>query len=196
MSHPEAQLARSALVDAAIHYVNDKRDNHYDISRDPHHLCVLSCPKGWHATKTEIDDLSILMLGHTVDQFDVQSFAIAQIMGVHFRAREWEKYPRCGSVVTCVLAGTSLYGRVDKFFSIQGDDCPGYASVRWFGSPIYPEGTPLVVKVSEDGSRLRAAHGSVIPITKIDPSRVMVEFSKTPNTYYVMRDSGYDTIRE
>ena len=136
------------------------------------------------------------MLGRTVDQFDVECFAVAHIMGVHFRAREWEKYPRCGSVFTCVLAGASRYGRVRKFFSIPGDDCPGYASVSWFGGPVYPEGTPLVVKVSEDGSSVRAAHGSVIPITKIDPSRVMVEFSKTANTYYVMRDSGYDTILE
>ena len=33
----------------------------YDISRDPHHLCVLSVPKShWYATADEINDLRTL----------------------------------------------------------------------------------------------------------------------------------------
>lgn len=116
-------------------------------------------------------------------------------MGVHFRAAEWGSYPRCGSVVTCVIDGQSLYARVNKFLTVQGDASPGFACVTWFSRPQYTARGPLVVKVGEDGGGLDALHGSVIRITAIHPSRVMVEYSDEPDTYYMMRDSGFDTVR-
>ena len=105
-----------------------------------------------------------------------------------------DKYPRCGSVVTCVMDGQSYYGRVTRFLRVEGDGCPGYASIEWFSKPVYPASTPMVVRVNEDGSGVEAEYGRVIKITSIDPSRVIVEYDSTvPNTYYMMRDSGYDT---
>ena len=70
-----------------------------------------------------------------------------------------------------------MYGFVNKFLTIDGDDSPGYASVSWFGPPQYSLGDnrPEVV-VSVDGSQLdRELQSCIIPITKIDPSYVVVE---------------------
>lgn len=193
VSHPEANLAKSVTQDASARYVNLAVHNDYDIATSVYHRCVLSVEKtSWYATEDELYDLAFL--GCEVDQFSVHCFAVAHVLGVHFRAKEWLQYPRCGSVVTCVLDGQSYYARVEKFMQVDGDDCSGYASVRWFGKPSYPLGTPMVVKVMGDGSDVRRQYGCVISIEQIDPSRVMVEFSRQPETYYVMRDSGYDII--
>lgn len=193
VSHPEANLANSVTQDAATHFANLAASETFNIHQEPLHICVLSVPKtSWLPTKQEICDLR--MLGCSVDQFSVRFFAVTHILGVHFRAGEWSKYPRCGSVVTCVIEGQSLYGRVTRFLRVDGDNCPGYAVLEWFGKPEYPYGTPLVVKVGDDGRDIDAQHGSIIKITQIDPSRVMFEYDRVPNTYYMMRDSGYDTI--
>jgi hypothetical protein len=136
------------------------------------------------------------MMGAAVDCFSCCPYEIAHIMGVHFRAGEWGNIPRCGSVITCVLEldgnRRSVYGRVEVFLTVEGDCCPGYAVVSWFSLPEYPSGTPLVVRVSsDDGSYIEDRVGSVIKITTIDPSRVMVERG---TQFYMIRDSGFDTI--
>ena len=193
VSHPEANLAKSATQDAAACYMNLVSTQSYDITADLHHKCCLSVPKrNWQINEKELYDLSFVS-HRGVDQFAVECYAVCHIMGVHFRAGEWSKYPRCGSVVTCVLDGGSYYGRVTKFLKIRGDQCPGYASVEWFSKPTYPSGFPTSVQVCEDGTAVLSEYGSIIKITRIDPSRVMVEYDTVPNTYYVMRDSGYDS---
>ena len=194
MSHPEAHLANSASQDVAARYVNLKESG-YKVSTDSCHFCVLSVPKRHdHPTETELADLRYL--GLAVDPFDIKFYAVAHIMGVHFRAGEWGQRPRCGSVVTCVMGGQSLYARVNRFLKIRSEDGPGYASVTWFSKPEYPTGTPIVVKVGEDDGGLDALHGCVISIDLIDPSRVMVECLTQPvGEYFVMRDSGFDPIK-
>jgi hypothetical protein len=90
-----------------------------------------------------------------------------------------------------------VYGCVERFWKLDGDDCPGYASVKWLGLPNYPFSTPLVVTVTLDGAELDREIGCIIPITRIDPSRVMVEKpgpTDDASTFMVMRDAGYDTI--
>ena len=94
-------------------------------------------------------------------------YAVAYILGVHFRAGEWGKSPRCGSVVTCVMGGRSLYARVGRFLRLENEDCPGYASMAWFGAPEYPFDNPLVVRVNENGHDLTRRYGSIIKITQI-----------------------------
>ena len=81
---------------------------------------------------------------------------------------------------------------------MDGDECPGYASVTWFGKPQYLVGgrTPLVVRVSGHGRDIDEEYGSIIRITDIDPSRVMVEMNPRDDCYIMMRDSGYDTRPE
>ena len=115
-------------------------------------------------------------------------------MGIHFRSGEWGRNS-CGSVITTVVGGRSLYARVESFLHVRGEECPGYAIVKWFGEPSYPFGIPLVVRVSDDGSDIENAYGNVIKITSIDPSRVMID-PEGEGFYYMMRDSGYDTVPE
>jgi len=193
VSHPEINLANSVTQDVAASYLTMvlKCD---DEKTDPHHRCMLKGEKrNWFVTEDELFDLNYMGIG--VDQLSVCCYEHAFILGVHFRAGEWDKSPRCGSVVTCVLDGQSCYARVERFLQIAHDtDCPGYASVRWFSKPSYPAGTPVVVRVNEDGSEIQQEYGNIIRLNQIDPSRVIVEYDVEPNTFYVMRDSGYDTI--
>jgi hypothetical protein len=83
---------------------------------------------------------------------------------------------------------------VNKFIQIDGESSPGYAIVNWFSEPQYADGTPLVVSVTDDGSDVDNELGCIVPITQIDPSRVMVEVTQVQNVFKVMRDSGYDTM--
>lgn len=190
-SHPEAHFAHSVSQNIAAHYMNlAESTDVYDMAKEPLHNCVLSVGSPGTPTEEELADLRFL--GCQLDCFSCTFYAVAHIMGIHFRANEWGKTPRCGSVFTCVLGGRSLYGRVDRFLSVEGDICPGYASVTWFSEPEYPLRTPLVVKVRDNGRDIDGEVGRMVRITDIDPSRVMVEFTDTGD-YYMMRDSGYDT---
>ena len=102
-------------------------------------------------------------------------FAVASVMGVEFQSGQWGRRT-CSSIITCVINGRSLYGRVVKFFYIPGDRCPGYASVVWFGAPRYPLGSNrLEVVVSACGREITLEVGHIIRITQIDPSPVVVE---------------------
>ena len=134
------------------------------------------------------------MCGCAVDVLDLRCFDVALIMRCHFRAGRWGRRS-CSSVITCVINGRSIYGRVRKFVSIDGDPCPGYACVSWFGEPRYPLGdNRLEVVVSEDGSVIDREVGSVIRITQIDPSPVVTE-PEGDDEFRMMRQSGYDTVR-
>ena len=104
---------------------------------------------------------------------------------------EWGKRPRCGSVITCVINGRSVYAIVKRFLTIDGGVGAGFASVRWFGEPVYPFGHPLVVRVGCDGSVLDREIGSIVRLEDIDPSCVVVEPHR--DHFFMMRQSGYDT---
>lgn len=147
---------------------------------------------------SEVEVGSLRVLGSPVeDIFASNEYNIALILGKHFRSGEWGKY-RCGSVVTCVISGRSVYARVNKFFTVDGDDCVGYASVTWFGAPEYPlDRSPLVVRCrEEDPDRLVDAYGCVVKLTQIDPCQVMVERDLHTGYCWMMRDSGFDTVRD
>ena len=155
--HPEKNLSFAASRDCAAQYANLTNDpDALTVVLDrPHHSCVLS-GRGTHYAPTAKEFWDLRMTHNaTVDCLSITEFKIAYIMGVHFRSGEWGKKPRCGSVITCVLRGRgrfrghSLYARVNRFFAVDGDDCPGYASVTWFGRPTYLFGgkTPLGVRV-------------------------------------------------
>ena len=190
-SQPVAHLANSVSVDAAARFVEMADQLVGDGPQSHHHNCVLSWVSAQAPTETMLGDF--MLLDVSVDALAVTTFKIAHIMGIHFRAGEWGNKPRCGSVITCVIKGRSLYARVLQFMKVDGDNCPGYASVSWFGAPRYPFDNPLVVRVSEDGSDIDAELGSVVRITDIDPARVIVEPAVGGRHFFMMRDSGYDT---
>lgn len=193
VSHPEANLGNSVSADVSARYMSSVMGKGFDLTTDYHHCCLLSSPDAKFSglTRKEVNDFRLL--GHRVDGLSASAFKIAFIMGVHFRAGEWNTHPRCGSVITLTQKdGRSYYARVVRFLKIDGDDSPGFASVCWFGKPTYPHGVPLVVSVGDDGSAVDFEFTSIIGITQIEPSRVMVEYDIRPGVFYMMRDSGYD----
>lgn len=188
-------LSHSISQDVASRFLNlAEKGIGYDVSQDPLHCCILSVEtSAFDMTESHLGDLRFL--GCNVDCLSVTYFSVVYIMGVHFRAGEWAAEggsSRCGSVVTTVVGGRSLYARVRMFVRVHRDDSPGYALVDWFSEPEYPTGTPLVVRVKGDGSEIDSDRGSVISITSIDPSRVIVE--PDGDHFYMMRGSGYDTV--
>lgn len=192
-------MAKSASRDAAAHFVNLQSGEAPVRRNHPHpglpHECVLWGRESlYEPTTKELADLR--MLGVDVGMLSVSEFKIAYILNVHFKAGEWGNTPWCGSVITCVIGGRSLYARVDRFLKVEDDDCPGYASVEWFSPPTYLFDTsiPLGVCVTEDGRGVDVEVGtSMIRITQIDPSPVIVEWERVNRRCYMMRDSGYDT---
>ena len=149
--------------------------------------CVLS--------EQEVADLRLLDVS-IEDNLSVTVYRVAHILGKHFRSGEWVKR-RCGSVITCVMSGRSVYATVKRFFEVDQDDSPGYASVTLFGVPEYPAyPNPVLVRCREvDPDGLVEAYGCVVPITQIEPTQVMVEREEDHEFCWMMRDSGYDTLR-
>ena len=189
-------LAKAVSIDMAAAYIQLCKPGSlvrgFDVLKAFHHNCVLDQKVRSQQlfTPRELGDLR--MQGCAVDTLGMNCFSVAYIMGVHFRAGQWGGRT-CSSVITCVIKGRSVYGRVNKFLTIDGDDCPGYASVSWFGEPRYPLGdNRLQVVVSGDGSEIDKEVGCIIRITQIDPSMIVTE--PDGGDYRMMRQSGYDTV--
>ena len=70
--------------------------------------------------------------------------------------------------------------------------------MTWFGVPEYPAyPNPLIVRCREvDPDGLADAYGCVVRITQIDPTQVIVEREENHVYCWMMRDSGFDTIRD
>ena len=102
---------------------------------------------------------------------------------------------RCGSVVTCVVRGRSVYGKIIKFFErlCESETNGLFAYIEWLRMPHYPmDGTPLIVNVSDNAPVCFAP--TVVSIFDIDPSRVIIERDDGENCYYMCRIEGLDTI--
>ena len=100
-SHPEAHLGNSVKADVSARFMSLVMEKQYDMSTDFHHTCVLSSRDLKFSSLSHKEVTDLRMLGHThVDCLSASGFKIAYIMGVHFRAGEWGRRPRCGSVIT------------------------------------------------------------------------------------------------
>ena len=194
MHRPEINLSTNFAVDAACNY--DRLASESCVSMDDGlHTCVLSS-RNLYGSVSDKDFEDLLVSGCPVsDPHELSVYRIAMIMGQHFKAGEWGMYPRCGSVITCVINGRSLYARVLQFVKVDaGDRCPGYACVRWFSEPVYVN--CLCPRVNLNGADIeREVNSRVIRITQIDPSQVSVEVVPGSDEFYMIRDSGYDTRR-
>ena len=147
-------LANAVAMDIAAGYMLMlKRGIRYDFLKADVHTCsVHQRLKHAKCSREEVGDLRMFGLG--VDNMDIDVYAKADILGTPFHAGQWGRphSKTCSSVITCVIAGRSVYGYVRKFLQVDGVDCPGYASVSWFGPPQYPRGSNrLEVVVSRDG---------------------------------------------
>ena len=191
MHRAQKNLSTNVTVDFACNYFNHKYDV---VAANPCQTCYLTQQMS-HDDVTDDEFHGMLALGApTCDIYDVCVFQIAYILNKHFKAGEWGMHPRCGSVITCVINGRSLYARVVKFMKVEGDRCPGYASVSWFSEPTYVN--RLCPRVTLDGREVaREVGGRVIGITDIDPSQVSIDQTPGDDNIYMIRDSRYDTIR-
>ena len=66
--------------------------------------------------------------------------------------REWNN-PRCGSLFTAKIDGTSMYGIIKRFLRIRCRYMFRYtevAYVQWFPAPEYPNNDPLLVRIDMD----------------------------------------------
>ena len=187
--HPDVSLATSSTRDISAKFIDLKCNA--ESNEQPHRCFLCGASSVYFPTEKEVGDLRIL--GVDIDFLNVTEFSMAYILNRHFRSGEWGQSPWCGSVVTCVIGGRSLYARVERFLFIEGDSKPGYASVKWFSPPEYPLRTPIVVRVTDEGETLDRELGCIVSLTQIDPSPVMVECDSDNGCFYMMRDSGYDT---
>ena len=120
----------------------------------------------------------------------------AKICGVKFTSGESiegvkrsadDKMLRCGSVITLVAGGRSLYAWVIKFLSF---DKIHLAHVRWLPIPEYPCGNPVVVLLRNCGPI--PDRPCTVNLTDIDPSRVAILNEETCK--YMLRLTGIDTM--
>lgn len=193
-SQPEMHLANSATHDAGSTFIKLTSAEKFNFETAFLHNCVLSVPRATAPRMTTAILGDLRLMGCDADCLSVNGYAVAHIMGVHFRADEWLTGKRCGSVVTCVMDGQSLYARVTDFLTVDGDSaCPGYAIVKWFSKPKYPYGTWLIPVVTLDGSDIEDQYGCVVRITDIDPSQISVGRNSSNDIFHMMRESGYDT---
>ena len=105
---------------------------------------------------------------------------------------------RCGSVVTMVKRGRSVYGLVKRFIRVLCGCVRVYdfAIVSWFPLPVYPDGDPLTVRIALEGVDDVNDIGDVdvVSLNDIQPSRVLVEIDSENDSMYMMRKDGVDVI--
>ena len=104
---------------------------------------------------------------------------------------------RCGSVVTMIRGGRSVYGLIKKLYRVR---CRchlsvDFAFVSWFPPPVYPDGDPLTIKIVLGGMDINNIVGvNVVPLFDIHPSRIAVEIDGDNDCMYMLRIDGTDTM--
>ena len=104
---------------------------------------------------------------------------------------------RCGSVVTMVKNGRSVYGLVKHFYRVvcQCDMTIDFVVVTWFPFPDYPDETPLHVRIALNGLNVNTiTELTVVPLFDIQPSRVGVELDRDHDCMIMLRMEGLDTM--
>ena len=125
------------------------------------------------------------------------SFITAKIGGKRFTCGEMlREGRRCGSVVTMVSGGRSVYGLVKKIYRVvcSCDSSFDFAIVTWFPNPTYPDRDPLTVEINIAGIDVNnITLVCVVPLTYLQPSRIAVEFDDKRDVMLMYRIDGTDT---
>ena len=123
---------------------------------------------------------------------------LAKIGGKRFHAGEALRLgSRCGSVVTMVRGGRSIYGLVHNFYRVvcQCNQFIDFGVIAWFPFPCYPDADPLTVTIRLNGldvNNIRALE--LVPLYDIQPSRIAVEIDTLHDSLLMLRMQGIDTI--
>ena len=133
-------------------------------------------------------------LGHST----VYEYVRAKIGGKSFNAGErLSPGVRCGSVVTKIRDGSSVYGLIKKFYRVvcRCRSFIEFALITWFPFPNYPDGDPLTVRIVLGGLNVNdIPRVTVVPLNDIHPSRIGVEIDDINNCMYMLRFDGFDTM--
>ena len=133
-------------------------------------------------------------LGHSA----LYSHSTALIGGKRFNAGERLLLSvRCGSVITMVRDGRSVYGLLKKLYRVvcACDQLIDLAVVTWFPFPDYPDSDPLTVTITLNGLDVNhITETEVVPLYDIQPSRVGVEIDDEHDSMQMLRMEGTDTM--
>ena len=139
-----------------------------------------------------------LSCGCRIEHSTTHNHATAVIGGKKFTANEsLTRGKRCGSVVTMVVGGRSVYGLVKKFIRVvcRCMRCCDFALITWFPLPIYPDGDPVTVRINWGGVDVNhIGTVRVVSLNDIQPARVAVWLEPRHSCMYMMRYEGLDTI--
>ena len=103
---------------------------------------------------------------------------------------------RCGSVVTMVSGGKSVYGLIKFCYRVccRCNSFVDFLVVNWFPHPSYPDRDPLTVTIDIGGLDIdNPTQMCVIPLYYIQPSRIAVELDINNDTMNMLRLEGIDT---
>lgn len=125
-------------------------------------------------------------------------YTMALIGGKRFNGGERLRIgSRCGSVVTMVKDGRSVYGLVKKCYRVvcECNIAFDFVVVTWFPFPDYPDGTPLYVRIVLNGANVNIlTELSIVPLFDIQPSRIGVEIDRDRDCMIMLRMEGVDTM--
>ena len=139
-----------------------------------------------------------LTCGCRLGQSVVYAYTRAKIGGKRFNAGESLRLGvRCGSVVTMIRGGRSVYGLIKKFYRVMCV-CHSFLDVvliTWFPFPNYPDGDPLTVRIDLGGLNVNnIPRINVVPLIDLHPSRIGVEIDNVHHCIYMLRFDGIDTM--
>ena len=133
-----------------------------------------------------------------VEHCNIYSHSTAVICGKRFTAGEFLRCgKRCGSVVTRVVGGRSIYGLVKHFIRLRCDCIQrfDFGLITWFPHPVYPDNDPLTVRINLGGININNINNvNVTTLNCIQPSRVAVSIDETQDCIYPIRLEGLDTM--
>lgn len=140
---------------------------------------------------------SFLRCGCRLDHSTVYKHTTGKIGGKRFHAGEILRVgKRCGSVVTMVSGGRSVYGLIKNFYRVvcECDTFVDFAIVTWFPHPKYPDSDPLTVEIEIRGLDVNnIPRMCAVPLYDIQPSRISVEIDNGHGNMHMLRMEGTDT---
>ena len=133
-----------------------------------------------------------------IEHCNVYSHLTAVVGGKRFTADESLcKGKRCGSVVTRVMGGQSVYGLVKKFVRVLCNCMRrwDFGFITWFPHPVYPDSDPLTVVIEMgDMDVNNLDRVCVTSLNSLQPARVSVLIDSANNSMKMMRIDGLDTM--
>jgi len=181
--HPEASLTNATQIDIAARA--ETLDEVLRETEPPALFKFPTRPPGMY-NPTRRERYCLNMLGEKGFGC-IRSYNVTWVQGIHFCCGEWGKQT-CGSIFTTVYRDRSVYGILDRFMLVNGNE---FAAVTWLSRPIYPY-APFTVVVKVRRTKNQPLNRCVIQCDRIEPCGVCVMPDEDGIHYFMMRDRGHD----